>query len=208
MEMSNVNEDLFEKLEKKIYLTDSFKEACVDSMKLIKGDEEKEKLVQQISSEISSIYSEDKKNNNALVIYPAKLTSCVIVANCYEQIKDTKPKYLAVLSYATFYCTGGVVDEMVELFGDGVIIGKVINKTDYLYNDSYSRKVSSLNTIGSLLKHYRALKKATTSSEVIPYLTSYVDNLKPVDLRKLEPLYTDENVNGALNNISFNGGKK
>ena len=98
--------------------------------------------------------------------------------------------------------------EMVELFGDGVIIGKVINKTDYLYNDSYSRKVSSLNTIGSLLKHYRALKKATTSSEVIPYLTSYVDNLKPVDLRKLEPLYTDENVNGALNNISFNGGKK
>ena len=162
----------------------------LNSLDHIATDNNKMALAISIFEQIK-IKADNSSNPVFLSLYPEFLSSLLLVDRHYDAIKDTDPKYLETLSYATFYLTGNKTEDMVSLFGDGLIISKLRSKTR-------DRQVI-LNAMGNFLGRYQK-KDEESKEDLKARLISYTQAASPSDLSSLEPLYkmNDELMKEAL----------
>lgn len=170
-----------------MHLIGNFKELFVQSFETVKNNENMKNLVEQTWHQSKKRYS--YQQDPILGQYPAFLSSVILIANHYDDIKDMNINHLSALSYATYYLTNGKTNELVSLFGDGILIEKIMQKTETKNIDDFSKAYYTLNTMGNFLNQYNNLKPTTSSDEIKQYLNNYIDSLDIEQVKHLDPMY-------------------
>lgn len=178
-------------------LIGNFKELFDQSLEIVKNNQNMESLVEIVWTQTQKRYPGQR--GKGIAQYPALLTSVILVANHYDVLKDMDKKHLSALSYATYYLTNGVTPDMVSLFGDGILIDKIMKKVETKGTDNYSKNYCTLNAMGNFLKEYNNLNPIYSSEQIKQYLNNYIDTLTPEQVKHLEPMYkvSTEDINIA-----------
>ena len=187
-------------------LIGNFKELFDESLKIVRNNQNMETLVENVWTQTQKRYPGQRGKDIAQ--YPALLSSVILVANHYDVLKDMDRNHLSALSYATYYLTNGVTTDMVSLFGDDVLIDKIIKKVETRGIDNYSKNYYTLNAMGNFLNEYNNLNPTYSSEQIKQYLNNYIDTLTPEQLKHLEPMYkvSAEDINIAYNLLFSSNG--
>lgn len=166
-----------------------FKERFEPCFEKVKNNADMLSLVGNIWKATNKRFPVSKNPADIIARYPALLTSFILVANHYEILKDTNANHLSALAHATYYLTNGVTNDMVELFGDGLLIDKIDAKVDPRHNEASARQIHTLNAMGNFLKQYYVLKQNQDIKAIRQHLNNYIDGLTSDEVKHLEPMY-------------------
>lgn len=173
-----------------------FKERFIPCFETVKQNADMLVLVGNIWQATNKRFPKEQNSNDIIARYPALLTSFILVANHYEELKNTNPNHLSALAHATYYLTNGLTEDLVTLFGDGLLISKIDDKVDSRHNDASARQVHTLNAMSYLFNEYQNLKQNQESEQIKQNLCNYIDALAPAEVKHLEPTF-------ALNEEDF-----
>lgn len=177
-----------------MYLIGNFKELFDPSLEKVKSNKSMSDLVESIWQTTQTRYK--SQNDKRLAQYPALVSSIILIANHYDDLKNMNKEYLSALSYATYYLTNGLTNDLVLLFGDGILIDKIIKKLKVKDLDRSSKNYYTLNTMGNFLGYYYNNMQKQNINQIKLYLNDYIDSLDVDQLKKLKPLFelTDEDL--------------
>lgn len=170
-----------------MHLIGNFKELFDPSLEIVKNNKDMKVLVEKTWEQSQKRYS--AQHDPTLGQYPALLSSVILIANHYDDVKNMDIKHLSALSHATYYLTNGITTDLVLLFGDGILMDKIMQKTETKNIDNFSKAYYTLNTMGNFLNQYNNLKPTTSSDEIKQYLNNYIDSLDIEQVKHLDPMY-------------------
>lgn len=172
-----------------MYLIGDFEERFIPCLETVKNDSNMTTLVNNIWLATNKRFPEHQNYDHTIARYPALLTSIILVANHYEDLKTTDKEQLSALAHATYYLTNGATTDMVELFGDGSIIKSIDKKLDPHHNNTSYYQAYTLNAMGNILKQYSYVSQTHNKERIKKYLNNYIKSLTTDEVKNLEPMY-------------------
>ena len=123
-----------------------FQTEYINSLNNIMLDSNKMNLTISILDEL--LTNKNNKKLKEIDYAPTLLSSIVLSDRYYDQLKDKDQKLLVILSYCSYYLVGTNTDDFILLFGDGLLVNKLINnkEKDYVYLlDDMGKALNSFN---------------------------------------------------------------